>query len=180
MRLCTVSVNADDVKMRLPFINLLLSSGQPLHCGVLQDCVHTFVHGHLGDTCSHQTCSQDGQSSENLTNKNGPSSHDSPSFIITSTHLNWSEIKETIKVPVLPQPCTLTLLLFQESQSDFSCTPLDRDTDQSGLLILTSSPTRRNSVTNVKMLRWVYRRERSEIIFSCCVETGLKSNHLQR
>lgn len=45
-----------------PFVHLLLSPGQSFHSCVLQDCVHPFVNAHLGDTCSHQTCSQNGKS----------------------------------------------------------------------------------------------------------------------
>lgn len=49
-------------KIYAPFVNLLFSSGQSSYSGVLQDCVHAFVHRHLGDACSHQACSQDGKS----------------------------------------------------------------------------------------------------------------------
>lgn len=45
-----------------PFVHLLLSTSQALHRCVLQDRVHPFVNTHLGDTGSHQTCSQDGKS----------------------------------------------------------------------------------------------------------------------
>lgn len=47
-----------------PFVHLLVSSGQAFHGCVLENCVQSFVNTHLGNTGSHQTCSQDGQSSE--------------------------------------------------------------------------------------------------------------------
>lgn len=37
-----------------PFVDLLLSSGQSLQRGVLQDGGHTLIHSYLGDSSTHE------------------------------------------------------------------------------------------------------------------------------
>ena len=150
------------MKIRPPFVNLLLSPGQSSHSGVLEDCVNTFVHSHLGDPRSHQTCSQDGKSPTGkrqrwtsylpLNAEPAVTSKDSTFTEVVSNKKRWAGAKYLTSGFTYrwERHAKLTSLLFREFQSDSSYRQLGHGTDQSGLPILRFLPTHQNSVTNGK------------------------------